>query len=135
MLRKWSLLIGGAILIIAMLSLCFVNWASEDTVLAMKILEQAENGETEISLSPLTDFEWEKALVYGPYTTVDVIEESLDIEFKGSTNGIDFREDIFLLVFAKGNHAIKTAVLSRKAGDYYEKNGTLTPKNDILIIK
>ena len=59
----------------------------------------------------------------------------MDIEFKGSTNGIDFREDIFLLVFAKGNHAIKTAVLSRKAGDYYEKNGTLTPKNDILIIK
>ena len=44
-------------------------------------------------------------------------------------------ERIFLLVFAKGNHAIKTAVLSRKAGDYYEKNGTLTPKNDILIIK
>ena len=85
MLRKWSLLIGGAGLIFAMLSLFFVNRASEDTMLAMKILEQAESGATEISLSTLTDFDWEKASVYGPYTTVDVIEESLNVEFKGST--------------------------------------------------
>ena len=133
MLRKWGLLIGGSVLIFAMISF-FINRASEDTVLAKKILEQAENGTTEISLSTLTDFDWEKALVYGPYTTVDVIEESLNVEFKGSINGIDSRDDIFLLVFAKGNHAIKTVELSRKSGDYYEKNGTLTPKNDILII-
>lgn len=135
MLRKWILLIGGAALTSLILSLFFVNWASEDPMLARKILEQAESGTTEISLSTLTDFDWEKASVYGPYTTVDVIEESLNVEFKGSINGIDFREDIFLLVFAKGNHAIKTVVLSRKVGNYYEKNGMLTPKNDLLIIK
>ncbi|KAA0965295.1 hypothetical protein FQ087_03015 [Sporosarcina sp. ANT_H38] len=134
MLRKWGLLIGGSVIFFIMLSMFFVNRASEDTVLAQKILEQAEKGTTEISLSTLTDFDWEKASVYGPYTTIDVIEESLNVEFKGSINGIDSRDDIFLLVFAKGNHAIKTVELSRKAGDYYEKNGTLTPKNDILII-
>lgn len=112
MLRKWILLIGGAALTSLILSFFFVNRASEDPMLARKILERAESG-----------------------TTVDVIEESLNVEFKGSINGIDFREDIFLLVFAKGNHAIKTVVLSRKVGNYYEKNGMLTPKNDLLIIK
>ena len=135
MFKKWRLLIAGTGLVFAMLSLFFVNRASEDTVLAMKILEQAESGSTEIALSTLTDFDWEKAAVYGPYTTVDVIEESLNVKFKGSTQGIDYREDIFLLVFAKGNHAIKTVELSRRVGDYYEKNGMLTPENDILIIK
>lgn len=34
MLRKWSLLIGGAVLTFAMLCLFFVKRASEDTVLA-----------------------------------------------------------------------------------------------------
>ena len=82
MFRKWSLLIGGAIFVFTMFSLFFVNRASEDTVLAMKILELAESGATEIALSTLTDFDWEKAAVYGPYITVDIIEESLNVEFK-----------------------------------------------------
>ncbi|WP_318617533.1 hypothetical protein [Sporosarcina sp. YIM B06819] len=133
MFRKWSLLIGGAALVLAMLNF-FVNRTSEDTVLAKMILEQAKSGSTEIELSTLTDFDLEKAAVYGPYTTVGVIEESLNVKFKGSTLGIDYREDIFLLVFAKGNHAIKTVKLARKVGDYYEKNGTLTPENDVLIV-
>lgn len=135
MFRKWRLLIAGTGLVVAMLSLIFINRASEDTLLAKNILELAESGSTEIALSTLTDFDWEKAAVYGPYTTVDIIEESLHVEFKGSTQGIDYREDIFLLVFAKGNHAIKTVELSRRVGDYYEKNGTLTPENDILIVE
>lgn len=135
MFRKWSLLIGGAVVVFTMFILFFVNRASEDTVLAMKILELVESGSAEIELSTLTDFDWEKAAVYGPYTTVDIIEESLNIEFKGSNKAIDFREDIFLLVFAKGNHAIKTVELSRRVGDYYEKNGTLTPENDVLIVE
>lgn len=101
MFRKWSLLIGGVVVVFTMFSLFFVNRASEDTVLAMKILELAESGSAEIALSTLTDFDWEKAAVYGPYTTVDIIEESLNIEFKGSNKGIDFRDDIFLLVFAR----------------------------------
>jgi len=132
MLRVWASLIGGTVLVFTMLSFLFVNRASEDTVLAQKILEQAKSGSTEIALSTLTDFDWDKASIYGPYTTRDVIEESLDINFKGSINGIDFRDDIYLLVFAKGKHAIKTVELSRTVGDY-DKN-TLTPKNDRLII-
>jgi len=135
MFKKWRLLIVGTGLVVAMLSLFFVNRASEDTLLAKRILEQAESGSTEIALSTLTNFDWEKAAVYGPYTTVDVIEESLNVRFKGNTQGIDFRDDIFLLVFAKGNHAIKTVELSRRIGDYYEKNGMLTPENDVLIVK
>ena len=135
MFRKWSLLIGGAIFVFTLISLFFVNRASEDTVLAMKILELAESGATEIALSTLTDFDWEKAAVYGPYTTVDIIEESLNVEFKGSNNGIDFRDDIFLLVFAKGNHAIKTVELSRRLGDFYENNGMLTPESDVLMVE
>ncbi|MEK4025919.1 hypothetical protein [Sporosarcina sp. FSL W7-1283] len=135
MLKKWSFWIGGGVLIIAMVSLFFVNRASEDPVLAMKIVEQAKSSTTEIPLSTLTDFDWDRALVYGPYTTGDVIEDSLNVKFKGNINGLDIREDMFLLVFAKGDHAVKTAVLSRTGVSYYEQNGLLTPEKDVLIVK
>jgi len=35
------------------------------------------------------------------------LEESLNVEFRGSLGGIDVKEDIFLLVFTKGINANK----------------------------
>ncbi|PIC62926.1 hypothetical protein CSV79_14630 [Sporosarcina sp. P13] len=134
MLKKRFLWIFAAVLLIAWLSLFFMNRATEDLVLGKKIEDLAKSDKTEIPLSPLTDFYWDQAMVYGPYTTKDNIEESLNIQFKGSTHGIESLEDRFLLVFAKGNHAVKTVPLSRMPGDYSEKNGRLTPENDVLVV-
>ncbi|MEK3727564.1 hypothetical protein [Lysinibacillus sp. FSL W8-0953] len=135
MLRKWLLGIAAAVIIFTMLILLLGNRATEDTLLAKNIMEQANGGSKIVSLNQLTTFDWEKAQVYGPYTTRDAIEVTMDIQFKGSTSGIDVREDIFLLVFAKEGHAIKTAVLYRKVGDYTTKGGMLTPENDLLYIE
>ena len=49
--------------------LFFGNSASEDTLLAKNIMEKANNGTTVVSLNKLTDFDWEKAQIFGPYTT------------------------------------------------------------------
>ncbi|MBX8943423.1 MULTISPECIES: hypothetical protein [Lysinibacillus] len=134
MLQKWLFSIGGVVLMFTMLFLFLGDRASEDTMLAKNIMEEANSGTTVVSLNKLTDFDWEKAQIFGPYTTKDTIEETMDIQFRGSTSGLDVREDIFLLVFAKEGHAIKTAVLYRNIGDYSTKNGMLTPDNDLLSI-
>lgn len=134
MLQKWLFGIGGVVLMFTMLFLFLGDRASEDTMLAKNIMEEANSGTTVVSLNKLTDFDWEKAQIFGPYTTKDTIEETMDIQFRGSTSGLDVREDIFLLVFAKEGHAIKTAVLYRNIGDYSTKNGMLTPDNDLLSI-
>ncbi|UKJ43871.1 hypothetical protein [Lysinibacillus sp. ACHW1.5] len=135
MLQKWLFGIGGVVLMLTMLFLFLGNRANEDTLLAKNIMEKANSGTTVVSLNKLTDFDWEKAQIFGPYTTKDVIEETMDIQFKGSISGLDVREDICLLVFVKEGHAIKTAVLYRDMGDYSTKNGMLTPDNDLLSIK
>lgn len=135
MLKKLMLLFGATLLIIAFLVTSLLNRVSEDRQLAKEIVELAKSGETEIALSPLTDFEWDQAKVYGPYTSKDVIEESLNVKYSGSINGLDSRDDMFLLVFAKGRHAVKTVELSREPGNYYEKNGTMTPENDRLLVE
>lgn len=134
MLQKWLFSIGGVVLMFTMLFLFLGDRASEDTMLAKNIMEEANSGTTVVSLNKLTDFNWEKAQIFGPYTTKDTIEETMDIQFRGSTSGLDVREDIFLLVFAKDGHVIKTAVLYRNIGDYTTKNGMLTPDNDLLSI-
>ncbi|WP_320939461.1 hypothetical protein [Lysinibacillus capsici] len=135
MLQKWLFGIGGVVLMFTMLFLFLGDRASEDTMLAKNIMEEANSGTTVVSLNKLTAFDWEKAQIFGPYTTKDTIEETMDIQFRGSTSGLDVREDIFLLVFAKDGHVIKTAVLYRNIGDYTTKNGMLTPDNDLLSIK
>ncbi|AXH99746.1 hypothetical protein DV702_08375 [Sporosarcina sp. PTS2304] len=134
MLKKWVPWIIAVVLFGTAGSLFFINRATEDYILGKNIEELAKSGLTEIALSPLTDFDWDQAMVYGPYTTEDQIENSLNIKFKGSTHGIEVLEDRFLLVFAKGNHAVKTTPLSRMVGDYSEKSISITPENDVLVV-
>ena len=110
------------ILIFAVLGLAVTvlkkNGASQDTLLAKEIGSLLENGETQIDLSELTDFDWTQVATFGPYTTNEVIEESMEIKFKGNNGGIDILEDRFLLVFADEKYAIKTVVLSREYGNF-----------------
>lgn len=122
------------VLIFVVFITIFHHRASEDPILAKQIEEQAKDDVTKISLNTLTDFDWDKAMIYGPYTSKEVIEDTLDIKFKGSTHGIELREDLFLLVFANGNYAVKTVELSRRNFDYSENDHMLTPAYDHLKI-
>ncbi len=94
------------------------NRASQDTVLAKEIESLLENSETQIDLTKLTDFNRTQVDVFGPYTSNEVIEDSMEIKFNGDNGGIDIIEDRFLLVFADEKYAVKTVVLSRKYGNY-----------------
>lgn len=55
---------------------CKKYGASLDTLLAKEIDSLLENGETQIDLSELTDFDWTQVATFGPYTTNEVIEDS-----------------------------------------------------------
>lgn len=113
--------IGYTIVVVAILVLVvqfFRNQASQDTILSRDIHALLEEGEKQIDLTALADFEWVAVEVFGPYTTNEMIEDSMNIQFKGDDGGIAVLEDRFLLVFANQKRAIKTAVLSRKYGDY-----------------
>ena len=109
------------ILIITVLALAINllgNRASQDTLLAKEIDSLFETSATQIDLTELTDFNWTQAAVFGPYTSNEVIEDSMGIKFKGDNGEIDSLDDRFLLVFADDKYAVKTVVLSRKYGSY-----------------
>lgn len=113
------------ILIITVLALAINllgNRASQDTLLAKEIDSLFETSATQIDLTELTDFNWTQAAVFGPYTSNEVIEDSMGIKFKGDNGEIDSLDDRFLLVFADDKYAVKTVVLSRKYGSYSIKD-------------
>ncbi|MDM5231934.1 hypothetical protein [Lysinibacillus pakistanensis] len=120
------------VFIIAIIGLAvnlLVNRASQDTGLAKEIDSLLEKGETQIDLTGLTNFKWTQVSLFGPYTSDEQIEDSMNIEFKGDNGGIDYLDDRFLLVFANEKHAVKTVVLSRMI------HGTYTIKdNKILVV-
>lgn len=127
-MRKIALIL--LIITIIILGVVFLgNRASQDTILSKKIHSMLEQGAKQIDLTTITDFEWNAVEVFGPYTTNEIIEDSMDIRFKGDNGGIDILEDRFLLVFADEKNAVKTAVLYRKYGDITIKD------NKILIVK
>jgi len=120
------------ILIIASIGLAVTllgNRASQDKVLAKEIDSLFETSETQIDLTAVTDFKWNQVAVFGPYTSNEIIEDSMGIKFKGDNGGIDILDDRFLLVFANDKYAKKTIVLSRKHGSYSIKD------NKFLIIE
>lgn len=114
------------IITIIILSVVFLrNRASQDTILSKEIHAILEREEQQIDLTLMTDFEWDAVEVFGPYTTNEIIEDSMDIRFRGDNGGIDVLEDRFLLVFADEKNAVKTAVLSRKYGDFLIKDNKM----------
>lgn len=113
------------ILIIAIIGFAVTllgNRASQDTVLAKEVDTLFKNSETQIDLTELTDFNWTQVAVFGPYTSNEVIEDSMGIKFKGDNGGNDMLDDRFLLVFANDKFAVKTVVLSREYGSYRIKD-------------
>ena len=113
------------ILIITVIALAITllgNRASQDTLLAKEIDTLFETSATQIDLTEFTDFNWTQVAVFGPYTSNEVIKDSMGIRFKGDNGEIDSQDDRFLLVFADDKYAIKTVVLSRKYGSYSIKD-------------
>ena len=120
MQRSYLISIGLTIL----LGVSLLVWASQkenQSFPSTALLEQLEQGQTEIDLHALTeemDFRWTAVDVFGPYTTSKWIEDSMGAEFELFKRTGEVLENQFLLVFANEEKIITTVNLSREFGDY-----------------
>ncbi len=88
----------------------------------------------EISLKSITTFDWEKAFLFTPYSTQKGIEEELGIDFKDPSN-IDFRDDIYLMVFVNDDQVIQYVEVERQGADFtIGEKKYLTPSDDVIQI-
>lgn len=97
------------------------------------IVEKEENKVVEVAA--LTDFDWDKAFLLPPYTTQEWIAEQLGTDLK-DPGGISMRDDIYVLVFLRGQEVIHYAEIERQQCDFsLGGQGYLTPTNAMMYIQ
>lgn len=97
------------------------------------IVEDKNN--TEMSLNSLMSFDWEKALLFTPYNTEGAIEEQLGVNFNDPSY-IDYRDDIYLLVFMNDEKVVQYVEVERQGSDFTTgEKKYLTPYDDLIIIE
>lgn len=93
-----------------------------------------EGNPTEMNISELTDFTWDKAFLFDPYTPEESMNDRLGVNYKDKSN-ISIRDDIFLLVFMADGKIVQYAELARAKNNYsIGMKKYLTPSNDQLLI-
>ncbi|MUV38357.1 hypothetical protein JNUCC1_02195 [Lentibacillus sp. JNUCC-1] len=129
-MKKLGLLLISAMLLLAA---CDLSNADRNSGVEEAIHARMQSGETDtIQLGHLTDFEWDEAFLFTPYTPEDSIKDEVGIK---DPSGISYRDDIQLLVFAKDEKAVQYVEVSREFGDLTRPNHRkLKPKNDMLRI-
>ncbi|TXC92850.1 hypothetical protein FS935_01230 [Metabacillus litoralis] len=123
------------VLLFSLLILVGCNQSSgvqENIELEKSIYEIVEDeNNSEIRIDSLTSFNWDKAIVFPPYTTHETIKEKLGVDYKDQS-GIGSRDDIYLLVFLYENTVVQYAEIQRQRSDFSVKE--LSPSNDLIEI-
>ncbi len=89
----------------------------------------------EISLKSLTDFEWEKAFLFTPYSSEEEIEKYLGVKFNDSSN-IRMRDDLYLLVFMNEEKVVQYVEVEHQGVNLtIGETDYLSPSDDLIIIE
>jgi len=121
--------------------LIFLTSCSQEVGMHNKGLEKSissaleEKNVKEIDINSLTEFDWDEAYLIPPYTDQQTINKQLGVKFKDPTN-IDYRDDIYLLVFLYKNKVVQYVEIPTKYGQLNDKsNDVFTPSNAIIKIE
>lgn len=86
----------------------------------------------EIRLNTITDFEWEKAFLFIPYTSYADIEESLGVKYKISID--QFMGEYYLLIFLNHDKVVNSTLLYFEPKLSIGNKRYLTPTDDLIRI-
>ncbi|USK80764.1 membrane lipoprotein lipid attachment site-containing protein [Peribacillus frigoritolerans] len=122
------------ILLILFLAGC--SNVSHNTGLEKSIFSIVEDkNNSEIRINSLTTFDWEKAFIFTPYSTQEGIEEQLGVNFNDPSD-IDWRDDIYLLVFLNDDKVVQYIEIDRQGADFtIGEKKHLTPSDDLITIE
>lgn len=130
-MRKITVIIFSLLLLVG----CSQSSVQQNTELEESIHSILEDKSiTEININALTNFDWNKAFLFAPYTTQEGIEEQLGIDFKDPSK-IDIRDDIYLLVFLHDKREVHYAEINHQQSDFsIGGKEYLTPTNASINI-
>jgi hypothetical protein len=99
-----------------------------------KSIQSTQQKDSKVDLNELTDFAWDRAYLFPPYTDQATINEKLGFTFEDPSN-IKTRDDIYLLIFVNNDKAVQYAEVTRNYGELIPKNDVITPSHAILKVE
>ena len=89
-MKKITVIIFSLLLLVG----CSQSSVQQNTELEESIHSIVEDKNiSEININSLTNFDWDKAFLFAPYTTQESVEEQLGVDFKDPSK-IDIRDEI-----------------------------------------
>ncbi|MEH7463952.1 hypothetical protein V7166_18235 [Bacillus thuringiensis] len=132
-MKKLTVLILSLLLLVG----CNQKNVQHNTKLEEAIFSIVEDkNNNEIDINSLTNFDWDKAFLFAPYTSQESINEQLGVDFKDPSN-IEMRDDIYLLVFLNDDTVVQYAEINRnrQQSDFSVDEKGFTPSNASITIQ
>jgi hypothetical protein len=109
-----------------------------------KELTETISNNSEINLQEITEFEWDKFYIFGPYTPDETFTKNLGFEWSGATS--IGQDEYQVLVFVKNDKVVMSSIFPRyEGGDFtvnleddnyvYSPSEAIFIKNDYKLIK
>lgn len=128
-MRKYTILFLALLLVLLGSTLDYVprNKNLEQSIEAAMKNKAKDEDRIEVDIVSLTNFDWDQAFLFTPYTPQESIDEQLKIHFKDPSN-IDTRDDIYLMIFMKDDKVVQYAEINKEEA-YLSmgEEGYLTP--------
>lgn len=123
-----------SLLSLIMLSACGMNSNKERTQVKENIQTIIKDeSKNEIDVTAVTDFDWDKAYLFTPYTTREQIEETIDATFWANTT-IDTNDSIYLLVYMYKDTVTQFIEIPRLGNDFKTETKIITKENPMIAI-
>ncbi len=107
-------IIGIGILFLSTVSCGYLFQLENDEKLAEKVERQLNSEIGTVDFAKMTDFDWDNLIILGPYTTVENVEEELNLNLANiRQNGIHYSDYYDLVVFIKEEKSVKIVELNR----------------------
>jgi hypothetical protein len=112
----------------------------DDFIKSFERSAQATVGNTNstLNISAVTDFQWDKLFIFGPYTPLEKIYMQLGYKWtEAEKTHIDSSDTFYTIVFVKNGKVIRYYNLSRTIGDFQsiDVHNMFTPENAEFEVK
>lgn len=131
----------GLFLLLALVSYGIINIVKPNDTFVNRfqnaVVKASKSASPHVNVSSSTDFEWDYLYIYGPYTSLEKINQQLGSESKAVINThIDFLDTINVLVFVKNSAVIRCYKVPRNV-DFQglDKGNVFTRQKDAFEIR
>lgn len=105
--------------------------APGDDGVSVRIADQVGRGDgTDIDMATLAPFEWTRFCAFGPYTTQEVAETALGVDWPYAWSQVERLDDRTYLVFMNGRTVVSAFDHGRGDGGFAQENAACADRRD-----